>query len=135
MTWLARSLRLPLLLALALGMAACRTAPLYAPTDVSLYAPTGATLSQVATSIMQAGASLHWLMTDRGPGVIRGMLDRHSNRCEVEIRFDTARFSIQYLSSENLRYDAADGTIHKGYNKWIKSLEHRIRQRASLIPK
>ena len=135
MTSLTRSLCVPLLFSLALGTAACRTAPLYTPADVALYAPAAATLSQVATSIMEAGASLRWVMADQGPGVIRGILDRHGNRCEVEIHFDTARFSIQYVSSENLRYDAADGTIHKRYNKWIKSLEHRIRQRASLIPK
>lgn len=131
MASLTASLRLPLLF--ALGAFACRSAPLYQPAQVSLQAPAGAKLSQVARSIEEAGTSLGWSMKEQSPGVIDGVLDRRRHRCEVAIHFDTQTFSILYANSENLDFDAEEETIHKGYNKWVANLERRIVQRASRI--
>lgn len=126
----ARGLRARLLLALAISAVGCRTAPIYEPVDFELGAPSRAKLAQVATAIREAGASLNWVMTEQEPGVITGVTMR---RCEIVIHFDTTRFSIHLVSSENLLYDAEQRTIHKSYNRWIGQLVRRIRQRASLI--
>jgi hypothetical protein len=119
--------------AAALCLFACRTAPLYQPDHVAHGAPAGATLEQVAKSIREAGFSLGWAMREEGPGLIRGVLDRRRHRAEVEVSFDTQQFSIRHVASENLRYEAAEGTIHKGYNQWVLNLERRIIQRTGLI--
>ncbi len=112
-----------LLLAL-FALAACRTAPIYNPSGVALGAPAGASLAEVTKAIQQAGASLGWEMTEVGPGEVRARLRNRRHTAEALVRVDTETFSISYQSSENLRHEG--DTIHKGYNKWIRTLERRI---------
>jgi hypothetical protein len=39
-----------------------------------------------------------------------------------KITYDDDSFSIDYVSSSNMRYDAEDGTIHRNYNRWVANL-------------
>jgi hypothetical protein len=41
---------------------------------------------------------------------------------EALISFDTESFSVRYVNSTELRYDAAENTIHRKYNQWVANL-------------
>jgi len=45
---------------------------------------------------------------------------------EALIAFDTESFSISYVNSAELRYDAVKKTIHRKYNLWVVNLINDI---------
>lgn len=82
------------------------------------------TLSQRADQIRRAGAGLGWRMEPRAPGLVRGTLDLRTHQAVVDIPYDTQRFSIRYVSSNNLEYDGS--SIHRNYNSWVQNLQKAI---------
>jgi hypothetical protein len=49
---------------------------------------------------------------------------RGRHRAEVEIRYTSFQYTIEYVSSQLLL--AKQGTIHKNYNRWVESLDSQI---------
>jgi len=86
------------------------------------------TMQDVSGAIKHAGAGLGWAMLDSGPGKIDGTLRLRTHVAEVEVSYDTSKYSIQYKNSVNLDYDAEKGTIHKNYNGWIQNLDNAIQR-------
>ncbi|MGI9492996.1 MAG: hypothetical protein ACR2QF_11420 [Geminicoccaceae bacterium] len=84
-------------------------------------------------AIKTAGSKIGWQMDTIRPGLIRGTLNVRSHMAIVDISYDNERFSIDYVDSENLKYDEEQNVIHKSYNKWIGILERRIRAEAATI--
>jgi hypothetical protein len=82
------------------------------------------TLSQRADQIRRAGAGLGWRMEQQEPGLIRGTLNLRTHQAVVDIPYDTQRFSIRYVSSNNLDYDGR--AIHRNYNSWVQNLQNAI---------
>jgi hypothetical protein len=41
---------------------------------------------------------------------------------EALIAFDTKSFSVTYVDSSELRYNATEKTIHRKYNQWVANL-------------
>lgn len=78
-------------------------------------------------AIKNAGSRLGWQMTTVQPGLIRGTLNLRKHYAVVDINYDGRGYSIDYIDSENLKYDDEKGKIHKSYNKWIQNLERQIR--------
>lgn len=118
-----------LVVLLLLGMASCRTAPIYNAQHSSFN--TQVTTAQATQAIRQAGAKLGWDMTVQDPGRIRGVLNLRSHQAVVDITYDTTAFTIAYVDSTNLNYDGAK--IHSNYNGWIQNLEREIRVQASSL--
>lgn len=67
------------------------------------------------------------------PGEIRAVLHLRQHVAEALIAFDTKNFSITYVSSTELRYDAAEGTIHRKYNQWVANLITDINTAIAMI--
>jgi hypothetical protein len=110
-------------------------AQLYQVTDAPIHTATGrqAALDQVQKAIVEAGASLGWIMAVAKPGEIVGTLNVRSHTAIVAIPFTTKSYSILYKDSTNLKYNAEKQTIHENYNGWIQRLDNTIRARIAAI--
>ena len=108
--------------AIAGALAGCaRTAPV---DQVHSIVSAGHTAEQVKTAILKAGQKREWIMTEAGPGVIKGRLQARDHSAEVRIPYSATSYSINYESSLNLK--ASGGKIHKNYNRWVHNLDHDI---------
>ncbi|HHA1258661.1 TPA: lipoprotein [Enterobacter asburiae] len=104
------------------SLAGCaRTAPI---AQVHSIVSTGHTADQVKTAILKAGQKRDWIMTETGPGMIKGRLQSRDHSVQVSIPYTATSYSINYENSLNLK--AADGKIHKNYNRWVNNLDHDI---------
>jgi len=81
---------------------------------------------KVARAIITACARLGWVCSIAAPGEIIGRLNLRSHQADVRIPYSVEKYSIIYVSSENLRYDAAKSTIHRNYNNWVLNLQRSI---------
>ncbi|MGR5942983.1 hypothetical protein [Enterobacter sp. C4G1] len=109
------------------ALAGCaRTAPIE---QIHSTVSTGHTAEQVKTAIVKAGQKREWIMTDAGPGVLKGRLQARDHSVEVRIPYSATGYSINYESSLNLK--ASDGKIHKNYNRWVRNLDHDIQMNLS----
>lgn len=112
-------------------LAGCRMAPVHNVESVPLYAPSNATLEAVTGAIKQAGIGLGWQMNEKAPGSITGKLALRTHVAVVDIKYDTKVFSITYADSVNLRYNGTN--IHNNYNSWVLNLKNAIVSQASGI--
>ena len=124
-----------LVLALALlALAGCRSAPIRNVDSALLMAPLDVTLEEVTTGIVRAGAFRDWRMTEIAPGHLAAEVEvRGRHRAAVDIFFDTRVFSIRYVDSENLNFDARRGLIHPNYNQWVMDLRSSIQREMRAI--
>lgn len=103
-------------------LAGCaRTAPV---AQVSSTVSAGHTQAQVRAAILKAGLNRQWVMSDAGPGLIKGRLQSRDHVAEVSIPYSATGYSIKYVSSLNLM--ASGGQIHKSYNRWVQNLNQDI---------
>lgn len=88
-------------------------------------------MEQVTKAIVEAGTRLNWTMAIVQPGHIVGTLPIRSHSAVVDIMYNTKTYSITYKDSTNLKYDAANQTIHNNYNGWVQNLDNAIKARLS----
>ncbi|WP_127960187.1 hypothetical protein [Serratia microhaemolytica] len=109
-------------LVVAAGLAGCaRTAPIE---NIKTPVSTGHTSEQVKQAIFSAGARYKWVMTETKPGVIHGRQQTRAHSVDVTIPYSATGYAITYDNSFNLR--AANGKIHKNYNRWVRNLNKEI---------
>jgi len=116
-----------LIVFLALALNACRTAPIYNSTDISISPRSTATDKEIGEAIWSAGRSLEWRIKKVRPGQMSGVFKKNTHRAVVAIHYDKAHFNILYQDSDNLKYDGND--IHVNYNVWIHKLEQKIQNK------
>lgn len=85
----------------------------------------------VAEAIKTALKGREWKVVDEEPGRIKAEFskanaDVGAHVVVIDISYDTNSYSIDYVTSENMRYDAKAGTIHRNYNRWVANLEHDL---------
>lgn len=80
----------------------------------------------VYRAIKEAGQSLGWKITKIRPGVAEGKLYLRTHLAVVRINYSSSAYSIHYVSSKNLKYNAEKQTIHSNYNGWVQNLENAI---------
>jgi hypothetical protein len=110
-----------------IGLGGCRTAPIRDMTNQPV--PPGLSSEQVSKVIQSAGNSLGWAMSETRPGLIEGNLFVRDHTAKIEIPFSSRSYSIRYVSSSNLKYNASNRSIHSNYNGWIQNLDNQIRSR------
>lgn len=104
------------------ALAGCaRTAPIE---QVNAIVSADHTEAQVKDAIIKAGAQRQWIMSDAGPGVIKGKLQNRDHVADIKINYSATSYSIVYVSSINLM--AANGKIHRNYNRWVHNLDKDI---------
>ena len=84
----------------------------------------GHTQEQVKNAILKAGVQRQWIMSEVGPGVIKGRQQTRNHVAEVRITYSATGYDIKYDSSLNLQ--ASGGKIHKNYNRWVHNLDKDI---------
>ena len=82
------------------------------------------TLHQIENNIIRAGQMHGWQIEPTGTGELRASTQWRTHSATASIRFDNHFYDIIYQSSVNLL--EGDGTIHKEYNRRIRSLESEI---------
>ena len=80
------------------------------------------TPERIQRAIIAGCARRSWQCTPAMPGEIRAVLYVRQHMAEALIKFDTASFSITYVNSTELRFNAAKKTIHRKYNLWVINL-------------
>lgn len=111
------------------ALAGCaRTAPIE---NVRTSVGAGHTTAQVKSAIFKAGAQRQWIMNEAGPGVIKARQQSRDHVAEVRINYTATDYTINYDSSMNLQ--AADGKIHKNYNRWVNNLNKDIQVNLSTL--
>lgn len=112
------------------ALAGCaKTAPI---DNVHSTVSTGHTEADVRNAILKAGAERQWAMNDAGKGVITARQQSRGHMAEVRINYSANSYSITYASSSNL--EAANGKIHKNYNRWVNNLNKDIQVNLSATP-
>lgn len=90
-------------------------------------ANTALTLEDYEKAIIRAGSERNWRFTPAGPGKLVGKVNvRGKHSATVNITFDTETYSIEYVDSDNLKYDPETNSIHPNYNQWIMLLDNDI---------
>lgn len=113
-----------LLLITSLMITGCGTGPIYNVQHSKIDNQKSSTV--VYQAIKEAGQSLGWKITKIKPGVAEGKLYLRTHLAIVRINYTSAAYSINYVRSENLDYDAEKKKIHTNYNGWIQNLEKAI---------
>lgn len=113
-----------LLLMTLLVITGCGTGPIYNVQYNKIANQKSSTV--VYNAIKEGGQSLGWKITKVKPGVAQGKLYLRTHVAVVRINYSNAAYSINYVSSQNLNYDAKTQKIHTNYNGWIQNLEKAI---------
>lgn len=117
---------------LAMTPAACtmRQHPMLTPTDVAYNAGSKA---DAEAGIKRALGNRGWVVTDEAPGAITAMFSKPNagvpggaHTVTIRVNYDADSYSIDYVDSTNMMYDAEDGTIHRNYNRWIANLQRDL---------
>ena len=98
-------------------LSACQTTPVYNIKSASV--PEGLTIKQVEKSIRKALVQKGWTVKEHTSGRIVADILVRSHSAEILIEYSTTNYSINYVDSNDLRYNAKKNTIHKNYNNWI----------------
>jgi hypothetical protein len=119
---------------LVLAIAACTTKPVYNVERSTFNAKDSLSNEQASEAIFNAGSHLGWSMTEIAPGHIRADINvRGKHQASVDINYDGRGYSIAYVDSENLKYDAEKGVIHRNYNSWVQNLDNQIRLESNSV--
>jgi hypothetical protein len=87
----------------------------------------GLSAEQVAQAITTAASKQtiqKWELTPTKPGAMRGKVSRGGYSADADILYTGKAYSIVFVSQVNLA--GKDGTIHRNYNRAVKSLEEEI---------
>ncbi len=101
-----------------------RTAAVLTPDTVIT---TNVSTDKVKKAIFEAGQKRDWIMTQVAPGTIDGKLVSRDHSVNIRITYTAKSYKINYVGSQNLL--AANGKIHKNYNRWVNNLDKDIQIR------
>jgi hypothetical protein len=103
-----------------------RSAPMVQHDNIAIQSDKPLTLEQVKKAILQASSQRRWTASVRDANRIRLSYSRGQHSAIIDVAYTTKSYSIRYVDSQNLNYDAAGPTIHPTYNGWVNSLKAGI---------
>jgi PBP1b-binding outer membrane lipoprotein LpoB len=83
-------------------------------------------LHDVGKAIEYALMQNRWVLVEKKSDEYIARLSRGRWSVDILIVYSKDAYSIKYLSSKNLKYNAEKQTIHPGYNKYIARLKRQI---------
>ena len=81
---------------------------------------------EIHNAIYRAGVSRGWTMSDASGSVLHATYAKRGFTVTAAITYSPSAYSINYVSSQGLKYDPSTQTIHKNYNSWIANLKKQI---------
>jgi hypothetical protein len=120
--------RLLLIAPVLLLLVACAK-PIYNVDKAAFVTGSGSTpsLAEVRGAIIAAATSKGWTVQDIDPTHLKVTLNIREHMAQVVVEYSANFFSITYLDSVNLGHDG--NNIHRNYNRWIRNMEVRIKER------
>ena len=114
-------------------LAGCTSKPIYNLDNASVTTGSGSapSLSDVRRVIIAAAISKGWTAEDIDTTHLRLTHRARKHMARVVVTYSTSAFSIAYEDSLRLRYNGT--TIHRNYNRWIRNLEQRIKERFVML--
>ena len=100
------------------------------PLDNSVY-PVPTPCENFEEAVKSAALQRRWGVTKLDDGTIRLTLLQRAHKVVVDVVYIDETFSINYVDSSNMLYDAKAGVIHRNYNKWVRNLAKEILKFAS----
>lgn len=95
--------------------------------------PEGLKLSDIEKGIKRAGIHRGWIFREAGKNKLEGTVMVRSHKATVDIPYTKENYQINYVSSENLKYNATKNTIHRNYYRWIENLKRDIDRELLLL--
>lgn len=108
----------------SLLLAACLSTPVHNVENAQV--PTGLTKAEVEKSVVIALLKKGWIIKQKSEGKVLANIVVRSHTATIEVTFDEHNYSINYIDSNNLKYNHKKGTIHKNYNNWIHNIDRLI---------
>ena len=110
-----------------LSLTGCRSAQVQnVPEQIIVSNKDNLTNDDVFKAIVRAGSSLGWIVSKKDNNTAIATLNVRDHQAVVTVSYNTKTFSINYLSSMNLKYNSATNEIHSNYNGWISNLHRKI---------
>ena len=92
-------------------------------------------LEQIQTAIIEACAARGWQPIVDKEGEISATINvRGKHYAKISIPFTATSYSILYVDSNNLDYNAKKQKIHRNYNNWVVKLSGTIDKQISSGP-
>jgi hypothetical protein len=114
-----------------LATAACSTSKPPLAIDQSPIVATHS-VSEVESAILASLDGRGWKVVEKAPGKITAHIDvRAKHTATIAVTYSATSFSVNYVDSAGLDYDAKTGTIHRNYNRWVANLRNDINLRLS----
>jgi hypothetical protein len=89
----------------------------------------GYSIEEVRAAIIKASQTGLWTAEIAADNAIRAHLNvKNKHFAVVEIPYSETAYSIMYVSSDNLDYNAKWQSIHRNYNKWVLQLSTSIKE-------
>jgi len=85
----------------------------------------------VKAAIVTAAVNRGWVITSNEPGELTAKVSARDHSADIRIPYSEKYYSIIYVSSVNLK--AANGNIHRNYNRWVNNLNADIQKQLALI--
>jgi len=116
-----------ILLVGVLFMTGCRSTAVYNVVEAPLPMTKKVSNDKIFKAIKAAGRSLGWNVKKIKNGEAKASINvRGKHTAVVKITYNQKNYSINYVNSQNLKYDAEKNTIHKNYNSWVMNLDRAI---------
>ena len=99
-----------------------RQVPLVDPPPIAI--PAGVHGAAVTHVIEQSLTTRGWRLAKVSPGEIEAVYNPRDFSVTIAVHYDAQKIQINYVTSENLRYEVKGGVryIHTNYQSWIKNL-------------
>ena len=111
---------------LAVPNASAKLAEVQDPSPIAV--PAGKTVAEVVRAVKYSIASQGWAVDEEQPGRIVASYKPRSHVARVTVTIAPEQVTIQYLSSENLKFEEEKGKrlIHPAYNGWVRGLRDNM---------
>lgn len=95
--------------------------------EVSSFSTKSLSAADVEKAFKTCSTARGWKFTRVSNGKLVGKLNvRSKHSVEVEVEYSSKAFKISYLDSKNMKYNAANNTIHNRYNSWVNNLTNDV---------
>ena len=82
---------------------------------------------QLHNNIIRAAVRRGWATNDVKDNTVRCTFTKGDHRVVVDVVYSDTNFSVIYVDSENMSYDAESDSISRKYNQWVNNLVLDIR--------
>ena len=100
------------------ALAGGRPIPMVEIIDAPVIWPDGqvGNLQTVQKAVLSGLFDKGWVGRVVSPGVVQATLRRDDWTCEIAVTYNTTTYSMRYVNSTNLDYDASTHVIHRNFN-------------------